>query len=86
VRSFLDIVAPDDVRWEDVHVGLMEDVHVGLMEVVGRCQIAPLPWSGQSRGGTYFEIGMDVGLSARWQKELAILYRAAQALWLAQNI
>jgi hypothetical protein len=78
VRSFLDIVAPDDVRWEDVHVG--------LMEVVGRCQIAPLPWSGQSRGGTYFEIGMDVGLSARWQKELAILYRAAQALWLAQNI
>jgi len=27
---------------------------------------------------------MDLGLSNRWQKELAILYRAAQALWMAQ--
>ena len=74
VRSYLDIVAPDDVRWEDVHVG--------LMEFVGHCQSGPLPWAGEARSG-YFRVGMDRGLSSRWQKELATLYRAAQALWMA---
>jgi hypothetical protein len=74
VRSYLDIVAPDEVRWEDVHVG--------LMEFVGRLQSSPLPWAGESRNG-YFRVGMDLGLSSRWQKELAVLYRSAQALWMA---
>src|SRR5436190_1852344 len=45
IRSYLDIVAPDDVRWEDVHVG--------LMEFIGRCQSGPLPWSGESTNGFF---------------------------------
>jgi hypothetical protein len=51
VRSYLDIVAPDEVRWQDVHVG--------LMEVVGHCQSGPLPWAGQSKSG-YFRLGADL--------------------------
>ena len=43
VRSYLDIVVPDEVRWEQMHVG--------LMEFVGRCQSGPLPWAGESRNG-----------------------------------
>lgn len=75
VRSYLDVVIPDDVRWDELHAG--------LMEFVARRQTTPLPWSGESRSG-YFRIGMERALSPSWQKELAILYRAAQALWLAQ--
>jgi hypothetical protein len=74
VRSYLDIVAPDEVRWEDVHVG--------LREFIARYQSGPLPWAGESRN-SYFRVGMDRGLSHHWQKELAALYRAAQALWMA---
>jgi hypothetical protein len=74
IRSYLDIVAPDDVRWEDVHAS--------LMEFLGRCQSAPLPWAGDSRSA-YFRVGMESALTSRWQKELAILYRSAQALWMA---
>lgn len=76
VRSYLDIVAPDDARWDDVHTG--------LMEFVAHKQPTPLPWAGESRTG-YLRFGMERTLSQRWQKELAILYRAAQALWLAQS-
>jgi hypothetical protein len=76
VRSYLDVVTPDEVRWEEVHAA--------LMEFVAHSQPTPLPWGGQSRTG-YFRLGMERTLSPRWQKELAILYRAAQALWLAQS-
>jgi len=55
---------------------------VGLMEFVGRCQFGPLPWAGESSNG-YFRVGMERALSRRWQKELAVLYRSAQALWMA---
>lgn len=76
VLSYLDIVAPDDVRWEEIHVG--------LMEFVGHCQSQPLPWHGHS-GRCSFTVSIDAGLTERWQKELAILYRAAQALRLAHG-
>jgi hypothetical protein len=74
VRSYLDIIAPDDVRWEEVHVG--------LSEFVGRCQSGPLPWAGES-GAVYFRVGMESVVANRWQKEVATLYRSAQALWMA---
>lgn len=76
VRSYLDIVAPDEVRWDDVRVG--------LAEFVGRCSSGPLPWAGESRNG-YLRIGMERALSSAWQRELAILYRAAQVLWMAHG-
>jgi hypothetical protein len=74
VRSYLDIVAPDAAHWEEIRQG--------LMDFVGCSQSAQLPWQGHS-GRCLFRLGMDLGLSPNWQRELAILYRAAQALRLA---
>lgn len=74
VRSYLDIVAPDETRWEEVRVG--------LMDFVGTCQRSQLPWASQS-GKCFFRLGMELGLASQWQKELAVLYRASQALRLA---
>jgi hypothetical protein len=76
VRSYLDIAAPDEIRWEDVRVG--------LMDFTGQHQPRPLPWGGHA-GQCYFRLGMELGLAHHWQKELAVLYRAAQALRLAHR-
>lgn len=59
VRSHLDIVAPDDVRWDEVHSS--------LMEFIASCQRTALPWAGESGSG-YFRLGMERTLSARWQR------------------
>jgi len=74
VRSYLDIVAPDEIRWDEVRVG--------LMTFVGESQRTALPWIGQC-GRCHFRLGMDHGLAQHWQKEVAVLYRASQALRLA---
>jgi len=74
VRSYLDIVAPDAARWDEVRIG--------LMEFVGRSQRDALPWNGRS-GRCYFRLGMELGLARQWHKELALLYRSSQALRLA---
>lgn len=74
VRSFLDIVVPDEASWEEVRAG--------LMDFVGRSQHGPMPWSGHS-GRCFFRVGMDLSLTSHWHREIAILYRAAQALRLA---
>ncbi|MBN1605369.1 MAG: hypothetical protein JW940_01990 [Polyangiaceae bacterium] len=74
VRSYLDIAASDDIRWEDVRVG--------LMDFTGQRQPGPLPWFGYA-GRCYFQLGMELELGHCWRKELAVLYRAAQALRLA---
>jgi hypothetical protein len=76
VRSYLDIVAPDDTPWNEIRTE--------LMAFVGRMQPSALPWSGPS-GRCHFGLGMDRELSHQWQRELAILYRAAQALRLAHS-
>lgn len=77
VRSYLDIVAPDETRWEEVRSA--------LMSFVGRCQRSPFPWVGQ-QGKCSFRLGMEFGIAREWQKELAVLYRAAQALRLANQV
>ena len=77
VRSYLDIIAPDGTRWEEVRVS--------LMDFVGTCQRSPLPWTGKS-GRCSFRLGMELGLANRWHKELAVLYRASQALRLATAV
>jgi len=40
VRSYLDIVAPDEARWDEVRIG--------MMDFVGALQRGPLPWVGLS--------------------------------------
>lgn len=77
VRSYLDIIAPDETRWEEVRVG--------LMEFVGIHQLSALPWNGRA-GRCFFRLGMELGLTNQWQKELAVLYRASQALRLAHPV
>lgn len=74
VQSYLDIVAPDGTPWTDVRQA--------LLEFVAESQPSPLPWRGHA-GHCAFRLGMDSALSTHWQKELAVLYRAAQALRLA---
>lgn len=75
VRSYLDIVVPDDARWDEIRVG--------LMDFVGQSQPRPLPWTGIS-GRCFFRLGMELGLAQQWHKELAVLYRASQALHLGR--
>lgn len=71
------IIAPDETRWEEVRLG--------LMDFVRNCQRSDLPWAGQS-GRCFFQLGMELGLANQWQKELAVLYRASQALRLANPV
>lgn len=59
-----------------------EDVRVGLMDFTGQHPPRPLPWGGYA-GQCCVRLGMELGLAHHWQRELAVLYRAAQALRLA---
>jgi hypothetical protein len=77
IRSYLDIIAPDETRWDEVRTA--------LMEFVGTYQRSRLPWNGQS-GQCFIRLGMELGLASEWQKELAVLYRASQALRLANTV
>lgn len=77
VRSYLDIVAPDETRWEDVRAG--------LIRFVGTSQRSPFPWAGR-QGKCSFRLGMELAIAPEWQKEIAVLYRAAQALRLANPV
>ena len=77
VRSYLDIVAPDEARWDEVRIG--------LMDFVGQSQRNRLPWAGAS-GRCFFRLGMESGIAQSWQKELATLYRSSQALRLANPV
>lgn len=74
VRSYFDIVAADEVDWGQIRVG--------MMAFVGANQRRALPWSGHA-GRCYFRLGMEDVLARDWARELAALYRAAQALALA---
>ena len=74
MRSYLDIVGPDAIGWEEVRGN--------LMDFLASKQRGSLPWSGVA-GPCYFRLGMEIGLARDWQSELAVLYRASQALRLA---
>jgi hypothetical protein len=71
VRSYLDIIAPDDVTWQEIYQA--------FFTFVSSVQRHPFPWA-DSVGRCYFRVGMEVGLVNGWQREIANLYRAARAV------
>jgi hypothetical protein len=71
VRSYLDVVAPDETQWSEIRPA--------FMTFVSEAQRGPLPWIGVS-GRVFLRLGMEQLLARQWQRELADLYRAAQAV------
>jgi len=69
VRSFLDIVAPNEMWWSDIRQA--------LMQLIGAMQHQPLPWQGVV-GACRFRIGMDLLLARTWQQELTHLFQACE--------
>jgi hypothetical protein len=71
VRSFLDIVAPDELWWSEVRPR--------FIEFVGANRLTPFPWKGVVNG-CRFRVGMVGELARTWQHEVAHLYRACEAV------
>jgi hypothetical protein len=68
VRSYLDIVAPDETPTSEIASA------VGPFVV--RNAGCPLPWTG-NHGRCTFRFGLDLGLEHRWTEELTALLAAA---------
>jgi hypothetical protein len=71
VRSYLDIVMPDEVPWSEVRTS--------FIAFVSEAQQRDFPWVGVA-GRCTFRVGLEQGLAARWQHEVAMLLQAAQGL------
>ena len=71
VRSYLDVVAPDETKWTEIRQS--------FIAFVSESQRTALPWVGV-RGRCFFRIGLELGLVQRWQREIADLYRAVQSV------
>jgi hypothetical protein len=71
IRSYLDIVAPDDTSWSEIRSALI----VFLSEAQRR----PFPWVGVS-GRAFFRVGLERALSTRWQREIAGLVHAVRTV------
>jgi hypothetical protein len=69
VRSFLDIVAPDNMWWSEIRTA--------LMQFIGTMQSHPLPWQGIV-GLCRFRVGMNFSLMRTWQQELTHLFQACE--------
>lgn len=67
VRSYLDIIAPEDTPWSDIREALLSFAASSVN--------APFPWSYTS-GPIRIVAGMDPQLAPSWQSELATLYQA----------
>ena len=70
VRSYLDIVAPDETPWTEIRE------HFVAFATVASTR--PLPWR-MVRGRCLFRVDMEAALATSWQSELVVLYQAAQA-------
>lgn len=68
VRSYLDIVAPDDTPWTEIRSA--------FIAFASDAQALQMPWSGVV-GRCLFRVEMDAALASQWQAELAELYRVA---------
>jgi hypothetical protein len=71
VRSYLDIIMPDEAPWTEVRAC--------FIAFVSEAQRRDFPWTGVS-GRCTFRVGLDLGLAATWQRELALLMQAAQGV------
>lgn len=71
VRSYLDVIAPDETTWAEIRPS--------FMGFVGQSQRSPFPWTG-TIGRCSFRLGMDAALARQWQHEVAELYRAVQGV------
>lgn len=71
VRSYLDIVAPDETPWTEIRPA--------LVAFVSEAQREEMPWSGVV-GRCLFRVSMDAALTSDWQRELVALYSAAQSV------
>ena len=71
VRSYLDIVAPDETP--------SAEIRQSLVTFLSRVQREPLPWVGVV-GRCFFRNGLDKALATRWRPEIAQLYQVASGL------
>lgn len=71
VRSYLDIVAPDDTPWSEIYEA--------FVAFIPHRQRSAFPWIDRE-GRCYFRIGMESDLANDWQRELAALHRAARTV------
>jgi hypothetical protein len=71
VRSYLDVIAPDETPWTEIRPA--------LISFVSEAQRQPFPWVGVS-GRVFLRLGMEQSLAAQWAREIADLYRAVQSV------
>src|SRR5262245_30677517 len=67
VRSYLDIVGPDEVFWPTIRSL--------FIQFLARMISTPLPWK-YVVGPCLFRIGMELPLVRSWRNEVDLLYRA----------
>ena len=71
VRSYLDLICPDETQWLEIRQS--------FIQFVGQVRGGPMPWD-DFVGRCTFRIGMDIGVAATWQTEIANLYRLLQTV------
>jgi hypothetical protein len=74
IRSYLDIVAPDLVAWDEIEHS--------LIVFISRARLHALPWRGLI-GQCVFRIGMEGALAPQWNHEVSALLLAVHQVRLA---
>jgi hypothetical protein len=72
VRSYLDLIAPDEVMWPEIRPA--------FFAFVGQAQRQRFPWQGIF-GRCSFRVGIEFGLANGWRHEIANLYRALERVY-----
>lgn len=67
VRSYLDIIAPEETPWSDIREA--------LLSLAAANASTPFPWT-QTSGNIRLLASMEPTLAPNWQTELALLYQA----------
>lgn len=67
VRSYLGVIAPDDVLWPQIEPM--------FLQFVESSRVTPFPWEAEV-GSCLFQLGMERPLARSWRRELGLLYKA----------